>query len=135
MRLASVDETEMTGRLPVLQQRQSSILFHPPPPPHSGAIVPGLTGPVVWEGEVEDPRSVSLGNDGAVRLGQLPLPFKTEEPKKRNRYNASPFNLFFFSDDLCVLSHGHCTHSLVVLRQVASGNMLDFSGLLLLYCF
>lgn len=91
MRLASVDETEMTGRLPVLQQRR---VLHPPPTPHSGAIVPGLTGPVDWEGEVEAPCSVSLGNDGAVRLGQLPLPFKIEEPKKRNQYNASPFHFF-----------------------------------------
>lgn len=105
MRLASVDETEMTGRLPVPQQRRVLHPIPPTPTPLSGAIVSGSTGPVDLEGEVEAPCSISLGNDGAVRLSQLPLPFKTEEPQKRNRYNTSPFH--FSPNDLCLLSHGH----------------------------
>lgn len=124
MRLASVDETEMTGRLPVLQQRRvlHPIPPTPPPTPHSSAIVPGSTGPVDLEGEVEAPCSVSLGNDEAAHLSQLPLPFKTEEPQKRNRYNTSPFNFFFFFlRDLCLLSHGPCTRSLVSLQTGRTG--------------
>lgn len=133
MRLASADETGMTGRLPVPQQRRVLHPIPPTPTPLSGAIVSGSTGPFDLEGEVEAPCSVSLGYDEAVRLSQLPLPVKSEEPQKRNRCNTPPFH--FSPTDLSLLSHSHCTHSLVVIRQVALVNILDFSSRLLFYCF
>lgn len=99
--------------------------------PHSSAILPGLTGPVDREGEVEALCSISLGNDVVVHLMKLLLAFKSKasykkKEEKRNRYNASPFHFCFLSDDFCVLSHGQCTHSLVVFSQVTLGNMMDF---------
>lgn len=94
MRLASVDETEMTGRLPVLQQQRVLHLIPPTPTPCSGASVPGLTGPVDLEGELEVPCSISLRNDESVCLSQLLFPFKTQAPPKKEIDIIHP-NLFF----------------------------------------
>lgn len=79
----------MTGRLPVLRR-----LLYPSDRP----LTPSLAR-IDWEGEVEPPCSVFRGNDGGC-LGHLAFPFKTEEPQKRNRYNASP--LQSFSQMICV---------------------------------
>lgn len=137
MRLASVDETEMTGRLPIPQQRR--VLHHIPPLPTPPSLHPpplSLARPGRSARKVRWRLCVSPGNDEAVRLSQLPLPFKTDKLQNRNQYNTPPLNIniFFSFSDFYLLSHGHCTRSLVVFRQVAPGNTLDFSGLLLLYC-
>lgn len=130
MRLASVDETEMTGRLPVLQQRR---VLHPMLPPARAPVPLSLARPGRSTGKVRwRLPAVTLGNDGAVRLGQLALAFKTEEPQKGEIDIMHLRFIILFSDDSCALSHGHCTHSLVVFRQVLLAYMLWFPAY---YCF
>lgn len=128
----------MTGRLPIPRQRRVLHQIPPLPTPPSLHPLPLSLARVGRSArKVRWRLRVSPGNDESVPLSQLPLPFKTDELQNRNQYNTPPLNIyiFFFSfSDFYLVSHGHCTHSLVVFRQVAPGNTLDFSGLLLLYC-
>lgn len=107
---------------------------HPPPTPAPVLSLAGLcqlTGKVRW-------RLPAPSLWVMMRLSvsvSYRTPSKQKSPKKEIDIMHPHFISFFFlfSDDLCVLSHSHCTHSLVVFRQVTSGNMLDFY--LVCYCF
>lgn len=118
----------MTGRLPVLQQWR---VFHPIPPNHPPTpLAPAplslaRPGQLTWKVRWRLPAPSRW-----VMMRLPPSQSVTAPPSKQSPQKEidiiHPHFFFFLICDLCLLSHGHCTHRLVVFRQVALGNMLDF---------